>query len=88
MGISKIASFKLPNRISYLVLEKKVELGHADDVLFNRVNSKHGSGTVGILTKSIITRSLYYDHALVLALSSFIWPEHYDDDDGKELNIE
>ena len=92
-GISKTASFKLPNRISHLVLEKKIELGHADDVLFNRVNSKHGSGTVGILTKSIITRSLYYDHALVLALSSFIWPEHYDDDDdddddGKELNIE
>ena len=71
-------SSRLPQKISHLILNEKVELGHADDMVFNRVNSKQGSGTVGILTNHLITRSEYYDHALILALISFIWPEHYD----------
>ena len=77
-GISKTASFPLPSKISHLILHQNMELGHADDQVFQRVNSKHGSGTVGILTKYLINRSDYYDHALILALISFIWPEHYD----------
>lgn len=76
-GISKTASFKLPQKISNLILNEGLELGHADDAVFNRVNSKQGSGTVGVLTNDLISRSEYYDHALVLALISFIWPEHY-----------
>ncbi len=74
---SKTASFLLPNKISDLILNHNYELGHADDVIFNRVNSKQKSGTVGVLTKGLITRSDYYDHALILALVGFIWPEHY-----------
>lgn len=77
-GISKTAAFALPSKISHLILHQNMELGHADDQIFQRVNSKHGSGTVGILTKHLINRSDYYDHALILALISFIWPEHYD----------
>jgi len=76
-GISKTASFQLPKPMSNMILNQNMELGHADDYLFNRVNSKHGSGTVGVLTNHLITRSDYYDHALVLALISFVWPEHY-----------
>ena len=76
-GISKTSSFLLPNKISSMLLTQNIELGTADDLVFNRVNSKQGSGTVGILTNHLITRSDYYDHALVLALISFIWPEHY-----------
>jgi non-canonical (house-cleaning) NTP pyrophosphatase len=76
-GISKTAIFKLPQKITNLILNDNIELGHADDIVFNRVNSKHGSGTVGVLTNDLISRSEYYDHALVLALFSFIWPEHY-----------
>lgn len=77
VGIAKTSSFKLPWKISQLILENGMELGHADDFLFNRVDSKRGSGIVGILTSSTITRSVYYDHALKLALIPFIWPEHY-----------
>lgn len=33
--------------------------------------------TVGILTNEIITRSVYYEHALILALIPFIHPELY-----------
>ncbi|EED93722.1 predicted protein, partial [Thalassiosira pseudonana CCMP1335] len=45
-GYAKTASFLLPPAISELVLEQGMELGHADDIVFDRVNSKHGSGTV------------------------------------------
>lgn len=77
LGEAKSASFKLPSSIVKLVLEEKMELGHADDAVFQRVNSKHGQGTVGMLTSGKITRALYYDHALKQALIPFIWPEHY-----------
>jgi non-canonical (house-cleaning) NTP pyrophosphatase len=77
IGIAKTASFALPDEISRLVLQDKMELGDADDQVFQRVNSKQGIGTVGMLTKSIISRSEYYKHALILALTPFVWPEHY-----------
>mmetsp|Transcript_9498 Transcript_9498/g.13462 ORF Transcript_9498/g.13462 Transcript_9498/m.13462 type:complete len:224 (+) Transcript_9498:40-711(+) len=75
-GISKTSSFLLPQKIQDLVSEGK-ELGTADDIIFKRHNSKQGSGTVGILSRNMINRSDYYDHALKLALVPFIWPEHY-----------
>lgn len=77
IGIAKTAVFPLPKEISRLVLEEKMELGHADDKLFKRVNSKQGDGTVGMLTKSHISRTEYYHHAIILALIPFTWPEHY-----------
>jgi len=77
VGIAKTAAFPLPIEISRLVMEEKQELGHADDQVFNRVNGKQGDGTVGMLTKSLVSRAEYYTHALYLALIPFVWPEHY-----------
>ena len=54
-----------------------MELGHADDKAFNRVNSKHGAGTGGVLTDGEIDRADYYVHALKLALTPWIRPELY-----------
>lgn len=54
-----------------------MELGHADDVVFRRVNSKHGGGTVVILTDGEIDRAEYYVHALEPALIPWVWPELY-----------
>jgi hypothetical protein len=54
------------------------ELGDADDIVTNRVNSKQGGGTVGVLTNNLVTRSLYYEQAVVLALVSHINTEVYD----------
>jgi len=54
-----------------------MELGDADDALFNRVNGKHGSGTVGILTDGLVDRSYYYEHALLMALTPWIRPDLY-----------
>ncbi len=77
VGIAKTAAFPLPKEISRLVMEEKQELGHADDQVFNRVNGKQGDGTVGMLTKGLVSRAEYYTHALHLALVPFVWPEHY-----------
>lgn len=75
-GLAKTASFPMPPPITKLVKEG-MELGHADDKVFNRTNSKQGSGTVGILSNGIIDRSAYYEHALILALVPWIRPDVY-----------
>ena len=76
-GISKTGSFLLPPKVTQLIKEKGMELGDADDAVFSRVNGKHGSGTVGILTNNLIDRSKYYEHALVLAMIPWIRPDVY-----------
>ncbi len=76
-GYAKTGSFLLPPALCELVIHQNMELGHADDVVFQRVNSKHGSGTVGVLTKGEIDRTEYYVHALKLALIPWIRPQMY-----------
>ena len=74
---AKTASFLLPPKICELVLEQNMELGDADDQVFDRTNSKHGSGTVGILTNGEIDRKDYYVHALKLCLIPWVKAELY-----------
>lgn len=76
-GYAKTGLFLLPPALCELVIHQNMELGHADDVVFQRVNSKHGSGTVGVLTKGEIDRTEYYVHALKLALIPWIRPQMY-----------
>mmetsp|Transcript_32183 Transcript_32183/g.66205 ORF Transcript_32183/g.66205 Transcript_32183/m.66205 type:complete len:276 (-) Transcript_32183:15-842(-) len=76
-GYAKTAAFLLPPALCDLVLHKNMELGHADDMVFRRVNSKHGSGTVGKLTDGQIDRMDYYVHSLKMALIPWIRPELY-----------
>lgn len=76
-GLAKTASFVLPPKVTKLIKENGMELGDADDQVFSRIQSKHGSGTVGILSKNLIDRSKYYEHALVLALVPWIRPDVY-----------
>lgn len=70
-GEARTATFPLPEKIKILVYEG-MELGHADDLVFQRSNSKQKDGAVGILTGGIIDRTYYYEHALVLALIPFM----------------
>jgi len=77
-GLAKTALFAIPDAVADLVKEG-VELGEADDRVFDRVQSKHGSGTVGILTDGLVDRSAYYEHALLLALTPWIRPDLYPD---------
>lgn len=75
-GKARTASFVLPPRIRDLVNEG-MELGHADDLVFKRENSKHGNGAVGILTHELIDRAAYYEPAVILALIPFVNKDLY-----------
>lgn len=65
-GKSKTGTFYLPRQVVELVNQGK-ELGEADDIVFDRTNSKQKSGAVGILTGNIIDRTSYYTEAVILA---------------------
>ena len=67
---AKTATFPLPLKISDLI-KQGYELGEADDIVFNRSNSKQKNGAVGILTDNLINRTDYYKHAIILALIPF-----------------
>ncbi|AGA77509.1 inosine/xanthosine triphosphatase [Echinicola vietnamensis] len=71
VGKSKTATFILPEAIGKLI-RGGMELGEADDKVFDRENSKQGNGAVGMLTKGTIDRKEYYEQAVVLALIPFI----------------
>ncbi len=75
-GYGKTSSFLLPPRMAELIKEGK-EQGHAADIAFETNNSKQEGGTVGILTKGIITRKDFYRDALILALIPFIQTSLY-----------
>lgn len=69
-GKARTATYYLPEETAKL-LRDGMELGHADDLVHGRTNSKQKSGSVGILTDDVITRQSYYFQAVVLALIPF-----------------
>lgn len=69
-GKGRTGSFFLPEESARLV-RQGIELGHADDQVFGRSNSKQQNGSVGLLTHDIIDRTEYYIHAVILALIPF-----------------
>jgi len=79
IGKSRTGTFFLPPAVAELVRQGK-ELGEADDLIFNRLNSKQDNGTVGILTDNVIDRVQLYEHALILALIPFKNEKLYTDD--------
>lgn len=72
----RTASFFLPQKIIELI-KQGMELGQADDILFNRHNSKQSNGAIGILTNNLITRTTYYESAVIMALIPFKNPKLY-----------
>eukprot|EP00892_Ulva_mutabilis_P010999 jgi/Ulvmu1/8271/UM041_0082.1 len=75
-GQARSASFQLPEPVANRI-HQGMELGNADDEVFGRTNSGHGSGTVGHLTHGIISRRTYYAHTVTLALIPFLWEDLY-----------
>jgi non-canonical (house-cleaning) NTP pyrophosphatase len=70
MGKARTGAFMLPQEVANLV-RSGIELGHADDQVFGRSNSKQTNGAVGLLTSDLIDRQRYYEHAVILALVPF-----------------
>ena len=75
-GRGRSGCFALPPEVQRLV-ESGVELGHANDQVFNQHNSKQAGGAVGSLTNGCISRQDLYEHAMALALVSLKQPDLY-----------
>ncbi len=73
---ARTASFYLPPQVAKLI-KQGLELGQADDKVFNKTNSKQQNGAVGILTNNVIDRTAYYRQAVILALIPFTNPDLY-----------
>lgn len=69
-GKSRTGTFFLPKEVVKLIKQGK-ELGEADDMVFQRHNSKQQNGAVGILTGDVIDRTKYYTEAVILSLIPF-----------------
>ncbi len=69
-GKGRSAAFYLPKSISTLVRQGK-ELGEADDIVFQRSNSKQDNGAIGILTGDAVDRTSLYKMAVIMALVPF-----------------
>lgn len=76
LGKGKTGTFFLPEAVAELVRDGK-ELGEADDIVFERQNSKQDVGAVGLLTNNLIDRTEFYKHATILALIPFKNPAYY-----------
>lgn len=74
IGRGQTAVFFLPDEVARLV-RGGMELGHADDAVFKRDNSKQANGAIGLLTDDVVDRQAYYIHALIMALVPFKNPE-------------
>lgn len=75
-GMARTGAFFLPDAIIELI-DQGIELGEADDIVFNRSSSKTGNGAIGILTNDIIDRTHLYTPAVIMALVPFINPGLY-----------
>jgi len=76
VGKARSGLFVLPPEVTALVRSGK-ELGHADDIVFGRSDSKRKNGAVGLLTSDVIDRRSYYAHMVVLGLIPFLQDRHY-----------
>lgn len=70
IGRGQTAVFYVPIEVADLVREG-IELGHADDQVFGRSNSKQKNGAIGLLTDDAVDRTAYYVQAVIMALVPF-----------------
>ena len=75
-GTARTTTFMLPPRVAELI-HQGYELGDADDMVFEKQNSKQQNGAVGLLTNNIITRKSLYLPAVQLAFIPFLNPKLY-----------
>lgn len=74
IGRAQTGIFYLPDEVAKLIHEG-YELGHADDIVFGRNNSKQATGSIGLLTDNALTRTTYYIPAVIMALIPFKQPQ-------------
>ena len=67
MGQARTPTLPLPPRVKQL-LQQGLELGDANDQVFDTAHSKQAGGAFGLLTGGLMTRQSVYTQALILAL--------------------
>ncbi len=74
--VGKGSSIKMvvPPKLLEIILSG-VEMGHANDIVFKKSNSKHANGHFGLMTNDAITRTDAYQDAVFCALGRFLHPE-------------
>jgi inosine/xanthosine triphosphatase len=76
VGRGRTGTFFLPDKVVRLVRDGK-ELGEANDMVFDKQNSKQINGAIGLLTGDIIDRTQLYQHGVLMALVPFRNPKFY-----------
>jgi inosine/xanthosine triphosphatase len=71
VGMASTGLFELPPRVAELV-RGGMELGHADDRVHGRSNSKQTTGSIGILTHGKYIRAQFYTPAVMMAFIKFV----------------
>lgn len=72
IGVSRTVTFVVPKVIKDLMKTENLELSEATNRIFLKNNTKLETGTIGPLTKNIITYTGWYESAVVCALVPFI----------------
>ena len=70
-GWASTGHFQLPPKVAELV-RGGMELGHADDIVFGRSNSKQQEGSIGLLTHGKFIRAQFYAPAVMMAFIRFV----------------
>jgi inosine/xanthosine triphosphatase len=76
IGRARSAAFLLPEVVAERV-RGGMELGHADDEVFGRTDSKRRDGAIGLLTQGALDRTGLYVPAVTAAMIPFLNPELY-----------
>ncbi|MEN1729003.1 MAG: inosine/xanthosine triphosphatase [Pseudomonadota bacterium] len=76
VGRARSAAFLLPEAVAEKV-RGGMELGHADDEVFGRTDSKRRDGAIGLLTKGALDRAGLYAPAVTAAMIPFLHPDLY-----------
>src|SRR3989344_8261918 len=70
-GIGSTVKMPTPAKLMELI-HKGIELGAANDMIFNTQNSKHADGHFCLMTKNAITRTSGYRDGVIAALTRFV----------------
>lgn len=76
VGRARSAAFVLPEAVADRV-RGGMELGHADDEVFGRTDSKRRDGAIGLLTLGALDRAGLYAPAVTAAMIPFLNPGLY-----------
>lgn len=76
VGRARSTAFFLPEVVAEKV-RGGMELGHADDEIFGRTDSKRQDGAIGLLTHGALDRTGLYVPAVTAAMIPFLHPELY-----------